>query len=597
MTHIDYKLKIVAIMCFAFIAISSFIAHANPAKGYELSIYESTPFIVWILLIISIAGGVTIIIHQAYTKGYKNSNFWLIGFLILILARVSLFCVPCIRGYYAWRGDSISHVGMLADILFTGHFSNENFYPVIHTLPSEIIALTGISYLAGWNLINVTFYIMYIFSIYLLATVIVPKREQQLLTVALAAAVNPLGVWPSMSILLLPLLFFFYYKRSTSAYSILFVIFIILYPFLHVLSSLMVIVILCLIESSKIVFHFINRKNRIGPVPHPKLSLTAILIELTILIPWTLSFYMFHTSLRLLWHQIQTGAGPDVLGGMGSTLNKIDVHGFDFVELLFKMYGVNIILLILSLIAAFIVIKQIRSGSIKKETQNLFSLLIVFLFMDLLYFLYLLGAPGLQPIQPDRIMSFIMVFTPIFAGFSLYELSNSVRFKHLMSGGIICIILLASCLSIFSFYASPYIILPNNQITQMDMAGMKWYIQEKDSTIGSVDIMTPPGRFAMGILGSIEARKRADLDYGRYGSEKIPDHFDYIHRSSLGELYTKDRYAVITKFDRIIYTTVWKVVGRFNDSDFEKLERDATVGKLYSNSELDVYFIHTTSIS
>ncbi len=121
---------------------------------------------------------------------------------------------------------------------------------------------------------------------------------------------------------------------------------------------------------------------------------------------------------------------------------------------------------------------------------------------------------------------------------------------------------------------------------------MIWFINYKDTTIKTVDIMTPPGRFASGILGTTEAHDRVDLDRGYYYSEKVPDHFGYPNRRSLGEWFARDRYMAITKFDRMLYTTVWKAIGRFNDSDFKRLEHDPTVDKLYSNSELNVYFIH-----
>jgi len=49
---------------------------------------------------------------------------------------------------------------------------------------------------------------------------------------------------------------------------------------------------------------------------------------------------------------------------------------------------------------------------------------------------------------------------------------------------------------------------------------MAWFIEQKTEIIKCVDIMTPPSRFASGILGTIEARERVDLDRGRYHSEK-----------------------------------------------------------------------------
>lgn len=593
-TPTDSKFKLLAIISLLFIAASCFFAYSNPAKGYELSIYDSTPLITWLFMIVSIAVGVLVIVHQIYTHKYKNNSFWIIGFLILVLDRLLFLYLPYIRGYQGWRGDEMSHMGMIYDITSTGHFASDNFYPIIHILPSEIISIVGVSNLTGWAFTSsILYFILYLFSMYLLSTTTLSKKKPQLLAVILVALVNPSWNWPSMSIFLFPLIFYLYFKRSTISMCILFVIVLYLYPFLHVLSSMMAIVALLIIELSNIFFVIISHRNKTDSIPSSKFSSAYILIELTILLLWIFSFSFFNNNFKLLFNQLSTREGSNVIGGMSSTLNKLDVHGFEFVQLLFKLYGVNIIFIIFSVIAVFIVIKQIRTGSLKKETQNLLSLLSVFLFMCFLYFLYLLGFPGLEAIQPTRIMSYIMVFTPIFVGFSLDELSNSVSSKHLKIGSTIIILLLVSLLSSLSCFASPYVMSPNNQITQMDMAGMKWDIEEKNNTTNSVYIMTPPGRFAMEILGSIQASQRRDLDYGMYDTENIPDHFDYANCTSLGEVYSKNNYAVITKLDRVIYTKVWKVIGRFNDSDFEKLEHDSNVSRIYSNGEVDVNYIHS----
>ena len=119
------------------------------------------------------------------------------------------------------------------------------------------------------------------------------------------------------------------------------------------------------------------------------------------------------------------------------------------------------------------------------------------------------------------------------------------------------------------------------------MSGMAWFIEEKDRDISNIHIMSPVERFADGIIGKTASSERRDLE----SKSQFPDHFAYDQYDTLGEQYAGDRYAVITRFDRVLYTTVWEVVGRFNDDDFENLENDPTVCKLYSNGELDVYLI------
>ncbi|MGA9187609.1 MAG: hypothetical protein WB014_03370, partial [Methanosarcina sp.] len=569
MTPTNYKLKIVAIICFVFIAISEFIAYANPSKGYELSIYAQTPVSVWVFLIGSIIGGVAILVHQAVTKGHKNNSFWLIGLFIIILAQETLFYLPYIRGYLLFQGaDTTEHIAWFTGILSSGHFSNENFYPVTHILLSEIILLTGIQKLTVVMFSGSFILVTYVLSIYMLSTVVSPEMEQRLLMVATIASmpytfnIYTSAIFPVYwSAILIPFLLFIFFKRSNTPYSILFVVFLIFYPFFHVFSSLIIIIVLAVIELSRPIYmYIINYGTNVIPMSNSKLSLTPIFVESVILITWIFSFHIFYNNLRFIKHQIINGMGADVLGEMGTGLDMINLHGFDFVQLLIQIYGTKILFVVLSLVAAFILIKQIRSGNVKKETQRLFSLLCVFFGVYFIYLLYLLGAPVLSGIAGDRMLYVAPLLSPIFAGFCLYELFKNTRFKHLASICIICVIISASVLSIFSYYNSPYTKSPNNQVTSMDMAGMTWFIEQKNITIGHVYIATPPGKFVITVLGDIEARKRLDVFYtGKHFS----DHFDYVKSSSLGELYDENKYAVITKFDRVLYTTVWKEVGRF----------------------------------
>ena len=146
----------------------------------------------------------------------------------------------------------------------------------------------------------------------------------------------------------------------------------------------------------------------------------------------------------------------------------------------------------------------------------------------------------------------------------------------------------ASIISILSLYPSPYVIRPNPEVTEMDMHGFEWFVDYKSRDIGCTCIMSPPYRFADAILGSIEADKRSDIGHS---APAIPDHFNYTVCDRLGESYKKDRYAAITQMDKVIYDTVWEVVGRFHKEDFEKLESDKTVDKLYSNGECDVWYV------
>lgn len=595
-TNSKYKLKILAIACFILILLSSFIAFLHPARGYELSIYESTPTFVWFFLIFSITGGVTIIVHQVYTREYKSSNFWLFGFLILILSRVSLLYIPFIRGYYTWRGDNISHIGYVKDVLLTGHFPTDNFYPITHILLAELISISGAPIELIVNHITGLFSILYVVSIYLLATTVLPRRDAQLLSVAAIGGVlfNAYNVYlmpNGWSILYLPLLFFFFFKSFKSLeYKLLLVIMLVLYPFFHPLSSTVLVIMLLTIGFvSSLMYIIEHKKISLGNILH-SIPITQVLIVLGILLPWILSFQAFNLNIRNLYTSLTTGHSPDVIAQMGSTLDKIGLHGFEFVKLVIKMMGDDIIFLALSFIAAIILLKSYKNHKEIKSNENLIILLGITFIIGLIYAAYLFNIiHGLENIGSQRLLAYLVIFTPIFVGFSFQHFLSKKR-SYITASLCIVIIMTASIISILSLYPSQYIIRPNPEVTQMDMHGFEWFVDYKSTAIGCTCIMSPPYRFADAILGNKEEDKRTDIEHY---APQIPDHFNYTCYETLGESYKKDRYATITQMDKVIYDTVWEVVGRFHEEDFERLENDKSVDKLYSNGECDVLYVHS----
>jgi len=600
--HAKKWFRIAAIVYFILLALALHIIHQAPATGYELSIYSATPLIVWILLFICFIGGSIILIHQIATREYINSRFWLIGLLILVLSRMALLYLPYIRNYVSWNGDNITHLGYIKDVLSSGHFAADNCYPITHILLSQVVSVTGLPDIIVGNLSTTILSILYLLSMYLLATAVFYYQEQQLMVLVLTGGVmlgggyNVLLMPNGWSIFLLPLLFYIYYfKRNTFSYSILLIIILILYPFFHPLSSLMVIISLGILELLRWLLPrlFKLKATFSFPLNMQQPLATPMLIEMVIFLPWVLAFQQFHWNIRLIWRQITTGVGPDVIDEIGKSLSKVNVHGKDFVMLFIKMYGTTFIFIILAIIGIYFLSKQIRSGDINNlnnKRYNLFSLVWVFLLSGLFYIYYLLGGPGSTAFAGGRILFYVEVFTPIFAAITLYELFRRFNFNYLSYTGIICLVILTSALSMASLYYSPYIIQPNLQITQMNMSGIMWFVEKKDRKIECANTLSNPSRLTQGILGSVEASQRKDIN--KY-LPQVPDHFGYYEYSTLGDQYSQDKYITIAQMDRVVYITVWRQVGRFNEADFERLEGDPTVNGLYSNGELDVYYVYS----
>lgn len=600
MLELNVRFKLICISCFILSLFSILVAYFNPAHGYELSLYERTPPIVWIGLIFSILGGVSIIVYIMHRNLLKYYNFCLLGLFILLFNRIILLYIPYIRGYYSWHGDNISHLGIAKDVLIHGHVSSHLVYPITHILLSELAYITGISIEIIANYSTALFSVFYVISIYLLATSSLVTKKEQILAVTSIACVFFSGydvyLMPNgWSLLYLPIVLFFYFKSLTKknslSYTILFSITLIMYPFFHPLSAFTLILILVVIGFVEYLIPIIRNNSFL--FNKSSFPLTPILLEIVIFLPWLLSFQQFNLNIKMLYHSITTGSSPDVIASMGETVNKLSLNKLEFIELSIKLMGQQFIFLILFLLSFILLLKYPNT---RKDNKYLIILLSITSFLGLMYASYLFGiVPGLQAIGSGRLQTYLVIFTPIFAGFVLsYIVNKKITIFTLNLAPTICvvIILIASILSISSLYPSPYVIQPNPSITQMDINGAEWYLKFKNPAINNIFIMTPMYRFAAGVLGPIESEK---LLGSPYLEAKIPDHFNYTVSTNLGSSYNQNKYCMITMLDKTVYDAAWKAIGRFHKEDFKELEKDFSVDKLYSNGETDVFYIHRFS--
>lgn len=321
--------------------------------------------------------------------------------------------------------------------------------------------------------------------------------------------------------------------------------------------------------------------------------LTPILLEIVIFLPWLLSFQQFNLNIKIMYRSIMTGSSPDVIASMSGTINKLSLTTLEFIELSIRLLGQQLIFLIFFLLSVILLMKYPNN---KKNTKYLTILLSITSFIGLMYASYLLNIiPGLQAIEAARLQAYLVIFTPIFAGFVLsYIVNKEITIHKLNLAPTICviIILIASTLSIFNVYPSPHVMQPNPSITQMNMNCVEWFLNFRNPVINNVYIMSPVYRFAAAVLGASESEKILGPNYLE---TNIPNHFSYTTVSNFGKSYIKDKFCMITIFDKTVYNSVWKVVGRFNKDDFGKLENDFSVDKLYSNGENDDFYVHSFS--
>lgn len=586
-------IKIIAIFTFLSLTLSEVLAYSTPAQGYEGSIYNSAPLLMWVFVVLTFVGGMNIIITLLSINEEKSAKMLALGMVALLSAKAFLLIMPYIRGYEGWTGDHMSHIGLIKEIIANGHFDQFNAYPMTHLFSSEFLLITNADLLTV-NLLTPLLSVLFVLFIYLLATTILKHPGQQIIA-ALMAAVILLGggynvyLMPNgWSIFLLPLIFYLYFRSYALLFRGLFIFFLVICTLFHPLTAL--ILISSLISMRLIDFLLAHPlKWNLKSIRITSQRITSfVLLGLISFLPWVLSFQQFKINLRVMWAQVITGFSSNPIDNIGGSLDKINVHGLDFILLFVKMYGAATILIFFSLVGIYMLMRKARTTEVRSMEYNYMSLAGLFLISSMLYVGYLIGIPGLGALAGDRIIFYAEVMTPLLAAPVVYwAVKHHGRYNEHTFAAIFIILLLASTASIVSLFPSPEIYRPNGQVTDADLNGSVWFLEKKDnSTYGY--ILSPPARLFSAILGHMAADERSDLK----SVTQLTDHFGYYSNNTLTDQLSNDAYIITSEVDREAYTTVWLEVGRFTTSDFTRLDLDNDVSRIYTNGGIDVHQFH-----
>ena len=568
-------LKIISSISFILIALALIlIAKDSPARGYELSIYSCLPWITWLFLISTLAIGISIIVYEAFTS---KSNFWLVGFFIILLVNFIILSLQIFRGYYVYGlPDPLAHLEYARSIASTGFISEGNFYPVTHILGAVLIEISSIPPEIAMKYLPVIFTVLFMLFTYLLASVVSPKKEYGILAAAASSALlfsyYHLTPYPhALSLLTFPLMFYLYFKSlNTPSLSnkIALIILILLFPFFHPVLEMVLISCLVIAEVAKLgCARRIRYSCRAGNI-----SLNPALISFITFFLWISYFAVLGSTVRRVFRWV--GGEASVVARAGELEPVFGLGPWGFFKLLLKMYGHDLIFVILSLIVLAIIIRYFLQR--RNEVGNLFILSLLFLTSSIIYIIL---AMSLGLVTWGRILgaNIGMWAAPVLASFGLYEMFRRPKIPKVTGIAAVAIILFsASTIGVFSVYRSPWISQPNWQVTQMDMRGSEWFSSHKLSD------------FAFAPMGWI----------GGYYYFKMPEHFGYPEHKIVGDVIEKNTYIVLTeRFKQASEEPALKewmnipdcfAKPGFNREDFVRIKEDPSVNEVYTNKEFEV---------
>lgn len=603
-----YRLKVLAIVCFTLITISVFIAYNNPAIGYEASIFRSTPFIVWVFIFISFFSGVVLIVHQVYTREYESNNFWIFGVLIVFLSYATVLSLHIIRGYYMWNmtGDSATHLGIIKQIITNGNALQTNMYPILHIYVAELSQILGISLIQLHTLIPVYFNLLYLVFMYFFAKSILHNKSMSIMVYVASSALLPqymLILAPNhQANALLPLALFIiakYINTKKMQWKILGSLIILFYPPFHILPAFILEIILVSLWIPKRVFSLItkdkmNKDDSIESIDKFNVDFSLFLIIWGIF--WISSFRVWTMTMQRLRGLLLLG-GPTHFSLLMGMMRFAGNNHYNIIEYVLKMLGGTLVYMIITIASIPFLWKELHTN---KENISLIALYgplsIISSCIMMFYFLNLIFGPL-------RLIVYINLMCSIFTGFIIFKIIEKTRsinkkyISNLILGFIVIFIVVIFAVGVQIIYPSSYILSTSWHTTKTEVDGMGWFVHNMDSRIGITGISIAPGRFADFLL-TPEAKKNQIIPWYLSDEMKVSPHFGYNDHSSLSELYDKDVYLIIPRKNKSIYVDVVPEMAKdgWYPSDFDKLENDKGLDKLYMNGEFDVWYVNKNTL-
>lgn len=572
-----------------------------PARGYEPSVYGAFPLYFWIMLILTLFFGAATIVASAWNRermlggssrvsGWavenRGINWWIFGGALMVLANAVVVLMPMIRGYPVYgRADTLTHIGYVKNIVLAGSIDG-NIYPVTHILIWILSSITGIDPQGITNWVLPVFVTTYFGGLALSVTSFFENRSAVL--IGLAVVLLPIAgtAYVSMvpfilSVFYVPFcLYFFIAERQKPSISIRIALVISLIALItyHPLTALFLLITFGIYRVLKQLW----TADSVHVRPTYVASLTFVVFS-----AWYTQFVgiilRFESVLETI---LGNSPGESQLETYTDTISRTSPETLDLVQVIVFKYGSDILISgLVGLCTLTLIVQWWRNGS----GASLFAILFVMVF-----WVFEVGAlPFLTMdliVGWGRLVFFAQVFGIILVAVlcSLLQRGEINWSKSSVSfGSVIVILLLLSVVSVGSIFHTPAGSEMSHQTTEMEIDGSEWFFENREETREISQFGLTQYRFH-------------DLHYGvtnrsgtvRTAGSTPPPRFNYTERSTFGENYNEDRYLLLTERGRILYPVNfpnYESDWRFRPADFDQIETDPTVLKMYDNGEFTAY--------
>lgn len=548
------------------------------------------PWYFWFFIIIAIFIGQMILIYGSISK-YKT-NFWLIGFLIIVVSNLILLFMPIIRGYFIHgREDVLTHIGYMIDIE-NNHNIGSNAYPMLHILGFTLKSFSGLSYNEITMFLPLFYSLFYIFSWYILGKYIFKNKSDIFIMLAFSSILllgskNVMLSPNGQAILFVPLFLYIFFKSRLPKKAVPYSILLILLSFFIIFSHPLVTILLTITIVLSDITMYLNNKNNSGIKLKKSTNLLSIMI--CSFLVWSSYLHILAYSLEnIMYTLISSEGGGSEFGRYQTSLNSVNISFLEIVGMVLKIYGPYFLLSILSAACIIYTLTFWKKDNIEVNYYHKLSILGWILLVLFSLLLFLLN----DQFGFIRVYSYSIFFSIILISFSIgifirrssNKNSSNLKVLVVMSS----ILILITGLSTYSLFLSPAILKIDQQTPESEFSAMNTFYKVKENSYPVLERGTVNYRVHNAIYGVSDTKKNSILH-----DNQIIDHFGYNNSSSLSDSYSKS-YLLISYVGRnqdqkILpnFENRWN----FNYNDFVHLDNDSGVAKFYSDKFSDIYII------
>lgn len=612
--HFELKQIITLLTSAAFflLTIGVLSAWSTPSRGYEVSIYASTPLVYWIALIFGFT--VTFLLIFIELKGVVLPKYLgYVKWILLGLCIISLTSLLIIRGYYGYNfnGDTGTHVGNLLSALNYGAISV--VYPNLYSHTLFLTILTSGDLLYIIKITPVLFILIFILGIYLLSREVLPKKQMAVISVFIACSLpfgsvsNYTGSLPLPSylpytltlLLFAPLGLYAVFRivntREKKPFLILALILFTSAMFYHILVS--VILMICVsILCGYIILHkkrYLNVREIIKPLI-TIISVTAIGWLFWIMLMRYLNIPVMSVYNALFLRDIGTEYSlalveqTSMIFGGGMNLAEV-------LDILISQFGsTGIILLFIVLSIPILYFGYRRNDKFKNVIPFYLTIF------------PLLGVTGISMIswsafQPGRVVMFVTIIGVMLSGVVLYELlqaffNSRIKVKRILSL-LTAIGLIAGIfvLGLQMYYPAIEVHSPLVYNTQAEVSGMEFYFNtgNLDYQYLRLPYAPLPIRFCPLIYGgSYVQNPLYPIYFEDIISKPVSHHFGYDTKNNFSDTVSSASYLLIGQRDILFqenYDLGKKYRLQWTPDDYIHLGYDTGLNKILDNHEMQWY--------